>query len=62
MDELLQEYKQTLKQTKKLLEHAPEQDKTIIRQMIADLEFVIEWLTTGRQPGHKRGIERRAAY
>ncbi|WP_044736602.1 sigma-70 family RNA polymerase sigma factor [Geobacillus kaustophilus] len=62
MDELLREYKQTLKQTKKLLDRATEQDKKIIRQMIADLEFVIEWLTTGRYPGHKRGIERRAAY
>lgn len=62
MEELLKEYKQTLKQTKKLLERAPEQDKKIIRQMIVDLEFVIEWLTTGRRPGHKRGIERRAAY
>ncbi|NNU89779.1 sigma-70 family RNA polymerase sigma factor [Anoxybacillus sp. CHMUD] len=62
MDELLREYKQTLKQTKKLLEHAPEQDKKIIRGIISNLEFTIEWLTTGRRPGHKRGIERRAAY
>ncbi|ANB62276.1 RNA polymerase sigma factor, sigma-70 family protein (plasmid) [Anoxybacillus amylolyticus] len=62
MDELLREYKQTLKETKKLLEKASDEDKKIIKGMISDLEFVIEWLTIGRYPGHKRGIERRAAY
>lgn len=30
--------------------------------MISDVEYVIEWLETGRRPGNRRGIERRAAY
>ncbi|MNP84003.1 positive control sigma-like factor [compost metagenome] len=28
----------------------------------SDCEFVIEWLNSGRRPGNKRGIERRAGY
>ncbi|EJW14440.1 Fis family transcriptional regulator [Paenibacillus alvei] len=31
-------------------------------EMISDSEFILEWLETGRRPGNKRGIERRAAY
>lgn len=31
-------------------------------EMISDAEFILEWLETGRRPGNKRGIERRAAY
>ncbi|MBY6268014.1 sigma-70 family RNA polymerase sigma factor, partial [Parageobacillus thermoglucosidasius] len=62
MNDLLQEYKQTLKHTKKLFKHASDEDKKIIRGMISDLEFAIEWMTTGRRPGNRRGIERRAAY
>ncbi|MOA19583.1 positive control sigma-like factor [compost metagenome] len=30
--------------------------------MESDCEFVIEWLNSGRRPGNKRGIERRAGY
>ncbi|MBO1513247.1 Fis family transcriptional regulator [Metabacillus sp. BG109] len=37
-------------------------DKEIIKDMITDLEYSIEWMETGRRPGNKRGIERRAAY
>ncbi|GED55465.1 sigma-70 family RNA polymerase sigma factor [Brevibacillus borstelensis] len=37
-------------------------ERQIIAEMIGDTEFVIEWLETGRRPGNKRGIERRAAY
>ncbi|OMF35317.1 hypothetical protein BK133_10895 [Paenibacillus sp. FSL H8-0548] len=33
-----------------------------LREMISDANFVIEWLHTGRQPGTKRGIERRSVY
>ena len=62
MEELLKQYRESLRLAKKLLEKASDEDKKIIRGMIADLEFVIEWLTTGRRPGHKRGIERRAVY
>lgn len=37
-------------------------ERQIIGEMIGDTEFVIEWLETGRRPGNKRGIERRASY
>lgn len=37
-------------------------DKKVISGMVSDCEFVIEWLSTGRRPGNKRGVERRAAY
>jgi positive control factor len=62
MNELLQEYKETLKQTRKLLKHASDEEKKIIAGMISDLEFAIEWMKTSRQPGNRRGTERRAAY
>lgn len=39
------------------------QDELKIRnETISSLTFIIEWLTTGRQPGTTRGIENRAAY
>jgi positive control factor len=55
--ELLFEYTQTLKITKDLLESARDEDKEIIRGMISDLEYSIEWLSTGRLPGSRRGAE-----
>lgn len=33
-----------------------------LKEMISDVNFVIEWLHTGKQPGTKRGIERRSVY
>jgi len=43
-------------------ESANEADKKVISGMVSDCEYVIEWLSTGRRPGNKPGIERRAAY
>jgi positive control factor len=37
-------------------------ERQIIGEMISDVEYVIEWLETGRRPGNRRGIERQAAY
>ncbi|GEB35887.1 hypothetical protein [Brevibacillus parabrevis] len=37
-------------------------ERQLIREMRGDVEWVIEWLESGRRPGNKRGIERRAAY
>jgi RNA polymerase sigma factor (sigma-70 family) len=34
----------------------------IIKDMIADVNFAIQWMHTGRLPGSRRGIDRRAAY
>lgn len=73
MEDLLFEYKRTLKQTKKWykqLEEADEaglsaeelKDKKIIKTIITDLEYVTEWLEKGRQPGIRRAIDRRDAY
>jgi positive control factor len=67
-DNLIKEYKETLKNTQELykrvvnLDSELNSDKRIIRGIIGDLEFNIEWMSTGRRPGNKRGIERRAAY
>jgi positive control factor len=58
----IEDYKQTLKETKNLLECANEEDEEIIKGIISDLEYTIEWMCSGRRPGNKRGIERRAAY
>jgi positive control factor len=58
----IEDYKLTLKETKNLLECAANEDEDIIKGIITDLEYAIEWLSTGRRPGNKRGIERRAAY
>jgi positive control factor len=62
MNDLVQEYKKSLKMARKMYDNAVEEDKKIIAGMISDLEFAIEWMTTGRRPGNRRGIERRAAY
>lgn len=37
-------------------------ERQILGEMIGDCEYVIEWLESGKRPGNKRGIERRAAY
>ncbi|MED0772644.1 hypothetical protein [Bacillus siamensis] len=37
-------------------------DKKIISSMISDIEFTLEWLQNGRQPGARRGADRRDAY
>lgn len=39
-----------------------ESDKKLIAQMVSDCDYAIEWLSTGRRPGNKRGVERLAAY
>lgn len=33
-----------------------------LKEMISDNNFIVEWMHTGKQPGVKRGIERRSAY
>lgn len=33
-----------------------------VKEMISDVNHVIEWLHTGRQPGARRGIDRRSVY
>ncbi|AGR47229.1 RNA polymerase sigma 24 [Brevibacillus phage Jimmer1] len=70
MQELLKEYKETRKKLKKAYADLratetfldDESERRYLSEMISDVEYVIEWLETGRRPESKRGIERRAAY
>lgn len=72
MQDLLREYKETRRQLKRAYEARREGEKVLdnqaiterqlLSEMIGDVEFVIEWLETGRRPGNKRGVERLAAY
>ncbi|WP_197260977.1 sigma factor-like helix-turn-helix DNA-binding protein [Brevibacillus laterosporus] len=72
MQELLRDYKETRKKLKKayadlratetVLDDVAESERHYLSEMISDVEYVIEWLETGRRPESKRGIERRAAY
>ena len=39
-----------------------EADKKIISNMVSECDYAIEWLSTGRRPGNKRGVERLASY
>jgi positive control factor len=62
MRRLLLGYKKSLRATKAMLENASDRDKSLLNGMIRDLQYAIEWMETGRQPGNKRGVERLAAY
>ncbi|MED3549974.1 hypothetical protein [Cytobacillus praedii] len=80
MNELLIEYRQTLKETRSLLASLEkkikavkitgnkeelvklEEDKSIVNSWISNLQYSIQWLSTGRRPGSTRGIERRSVY
>ncbi|SDO79750.1 sigma factor-like helix-turn-helix DNA-binding protein [Halobacillus aidingensis] len=70
MIELLYEYKQTLRQTKKLRDQLneskqtpkDEEDLDQYNHMISDLQYIIEWIERGRQPYSRRGIDRREVY
>ncbi|MGV5537606.1 sigma factor-like helix-turn-helix DNA-binding protein [Bacillus sp. XB1] len=62
MEELIKEYKQSLKTIKQAKGTAEEEEHKIYSEMISDLEFALEWMQTARRPGNRRGIERRAAY
>ncbi|MFC4600686.1 sigma factor-like helix-turn-helix DNA-binding protein [Cohnella hongkongensis] len=41
---------------------AVDRDRRLVMEMVASCSYVIEWLETGRRPGSRRGIERRAGY
>jgi RNA polymerase sigma factor (sigma-70 family) len=64
MQDLIKQYNKSLYRVKKLREVAlPENgDQDLLDSMASDLRYSIEWMKTGRRPGNKRGIERRAAY
>lgn len=58
----LPNYREALGIVRKLYRSAGDTDKRIIAGMVSDCEFVVEWMETGRRPGSRRGIERRAGY
>lgn len=64
MNELILEYKRALKDTKRRYEQLEETDpnRKIFSAMINDLEYVVKWLSSGRQPEAKRAIDRRSVY
>lgn len=71
MDELIKEYRESLGLIRgarggypAVGERDPHQEKDyrILGNMERELQFVIKWLTTGREPGGHRGAERLAAY
>jgi RNA polymerase sigma-70 factor (ECF subfamily) len=39
-----------------------ENDKKVIAGMISDLEFALEWLSSGRNPDARRGIDKNGVY
>jgi RNA polymerase sigma factor (sigma-70 family) len=67
-DDLLIEYRNGKKQLNKLKnslnqkDPAIKEDIKIINSMVGDMDFVIEWLETGRQPGLRRGVDKRKVY
>jgi positive control factor len=62
LKKLISTYKESLKRAKSMHKKASDRDKSLLNGMIRDLQYAIEWMETGKQPGNKRGIERLAAY
>lgn len=67
-DELLHEYgihKKDLERRRDRLDHNDfhaKQDLTQINSMIESMNFSMEWLETGRQPGTFKGIDKKSIY
>lgn len=71
MRTLIFEYKQSLRALKEMkaaievkeeLTELDLQDKTLINSMINEMEFVIQWMMSGRNPDARRGADRSGAY
>ncbi|MBB6730049.1 sigma factor-like helix-turn-helix DNA-binding protein [Cohnella zeiphila] len=50
----------TMEEMNELLE--ADRERKLLMEMISSCSYIIEWLATGRRPGNRRGIERRASY
>lgn len=56
-------YRRSERMTRALLARTQDKaERALIGGMISDCDYAAEWLETGRRPGNRRGIERRAAY
>lgn len=62
MKDLIKEYNRSLYLVNNLRQFANETDGELLESMASDLRYSLEWLKSGRRPGNRRGIERRAAY
>ncbi|RFB28227.1 sigma-70 family RNA polymerase sigma factor [Brevibacillus sp. VP] len=72
MQDLLREYEYTkmqLEAKRRLLkkentskDEINVSDIELLGEMISSVDFIIEWIKTGKRPGMRRGIERRAIY
>lgn len=63
MQDLIEQYKESLAIVKKARENCLDKGEyELLTGMISDLEYAIEWMSTGRRPGNRRGVERLAAY
>lgn len=62
MDELIKQYRDSLRNVRNLQLRADLGDRKILSGMASDLQYAIEWMRTGRRPGNRRGVERLAAY
>lgn len=64
LSDLKASYRATYWRIRHTLKELDEQDPDtkLLRDARSDVLYVIQWLHTGRRPGNRRGIERRAAY
>lgn len=63
MQDLIMQYKQSLKLVLELRENTDDEvEKEIYGGMASDLRYALEWMKTGRRPGNRRGIERKSVY
>ncbi|KAA0956647.1 RNA polymerase subunit sigma-70 [Planococcus sp. ANT_H30] len=67
-DDLIEEYKRGKSDLKKKLslldvnDPSNETDINLLEDMIADMNYAIEWLRNGRQPNTYKGIDKKAVY
>jgi len=62
-DRLIQEYTEGKKELNSLKERAIDaEDIKQINSMIDSMSYSIDWMTTGRQPGTYRGVDKRGIY
>lgn len=62
MDELIKNYKRSLRVVHTLQLKANSEDRRLLDEMAADLNYAIDWMNRGRCPGNRRGVENKAAY
>jgi len=71
MRTLIYEYKQSLRELKEMksaievrteLSEQDIQDKSLINSMISEVEFALQWMTSGRNSDERRGADQTGAY